>query len=147
MKKHLVEVGQQVQVVPTLMSVQQRRTNRIQEPCYLTYSGISADVIVVGEGTALDYSAEGFGIEGSRAVVPGALLTLCVCIPDGQEPLLVEEVRVAWVRGKRFGVSSVEIGHEERRRLSRYVARHQARGKKKAATPLSFALPLEQVAS
>lgn len=147
MRKQLIEVGQQVQVVPPPMSVQQRRGSRIEEPCYLTYSGISADVIVVGEGTALDYSADGFGIEGSRAVVPGALLTLCVCIPDGQEPLLVEEVRVAWVQGKRFGVSAVQIGHEERRRLSRYVARHQARGKKKTATPLSFALPLEQVAS
>ncbi len=146
MKKQLVEVGQEVQLVQPLMGVEQRRADRIQEPCYLTYSGISGEVVVVGEGTALDYSAEGFGIDGSRAVLPGALLTLCVCIPDGQEPLLIEEVRVAWVQGKRFGVSSVEVGHAERRRLSRYVARHHTRGRKKSAAPLSFTLPLEQVA-
>ena len=129
------------------VAAEQRRARRLVEACYLTYSGMSGGAVIVGEGTSVDFSAEGFGIEGSRVVSPGALLTLCFCLSDGKEPLIVEEVRVAWVRGKRFGVQSIAIGHGERKRLTQYVGRHHARGKKKAAGVLDFALPLEPVAS
>lgn len=127
--------------------VEQRRTRRLVEACYLTYSGISGGSVIVGEGTSADFSAEGFGIEGSRVVTHGALLTLCFCLPDGKEPLVVEEVRVAWVRGKRFGVQSLAIGHGERKRLTHYVGRHHARSKKTASGVLDFSLPLEPVPS
>ncbi len=124
---------------------EQRRARRLAESCYLTYSGISGGAVIVGEGTSVDFSAEGLGIEGSRPVTAGALLTVCFCLPDGKEPLIVEEVRVAWVKGKRFGVQTVAIGHTERKRLSLYVSKHHGRGKKKAAAPLDFSLPLEPV--
>ena len=97
---------------------EQRRAQRVADPCYLTYSGVSGERVVVGEGSIIDLSAEGFGVDGSREVQPGALLTLCLCLPDGDMPILIEEVRVAWVGGKRFGVQSLAIGHEERKRLT-----------------------------
>ncbi|MFO0775220.1 MAG: hypothetical protein U0172_11215 [Nitrospiraceae bacterium] len=125
--------------------VEQRRVRRLAESCYITYSGLSGGAVVVGEGTSVDIAAEGFGIEGSRPVKIGALLTLCFCLPDGQEPLVVEEMRVAWVNGKRFGGQSVAIGHEERKRLAQYVARHPARHKKSDPAALDFVLPLEPV--
>ncbi len=133
-------------IAPSTVPVDQRRVHRTMEACYLTYSGICGGRVIVGEGSSLDLSAEGLGIEGSRNVVPGALLTLCVCLPDGKEPLVVEEVRVVWVRGKRFGVKSVAIGHEERKRLVWYVTRYHPRGSQKHSKPLTFSLPLESVA-
>ncbi len=100
---------------------EQRRAQRVVDPCYLTYSGVSGERVVVGEGSIIDLSTDGFGVDGSREVQPGALLTLCLCLPDGDMPLLIEEVRVTWVSGKRFGVHSLAIGHEERKRLTGYV--------------------------
>ncbi|HSE60120.1 MAG TPA: PilZ domain-containing protein [Nitrospiraceae bacterium] len=101
--------------------LEQRRAQRVADPCYFTYSGVSGERVVVGEGSIIDLSTEGFGVDGNREVQPGALLTLCLCLPDGEMPILIEEVRVAWVSGKRFGVQSLAIGHEERKRLTGYV--------------------------
>jgi hypothetical protein len=118
----------------------QRRAQRVAEPCYLTYSGLSGEWVVVGEGSTIDLSTDGFGIDGSREVRSGALLTLCLCLPDGNMPILIEEVRVAWVNGKRFGVQSLAIGHEERKRLTGYVWNFLAHdGRKK---PISISVPL-----
>lgn len=130
-----------------MLAEDNRRANRIAEACYLTYSGISGGRVIVGEGSSVNLSAEGFGVEGSRAVVPGALLTLCFCLPDGHEPLVVEEVRVAWVRGNCFGVQSVAIGHDERKRLASYVNKHQRRASHMAKGGLDFSLPVEALAS
>ncbi|GKS60366.1 hypothetical protein YTPLAS18_38930 [Nitrospira sp.] len=130
-----------------MLAEENRRASRMTEACYLTYSGISEGRVIVGEGSSVDLSPEGFGVEGSRTVIPGALLTLCFCLPDGHEPLVVEEVRVAWVRGNRFGVQSVAIGHDERKRLARYVNKYQGRAKRKTTSGLDFSLPLEALAS
>ena len=133
---------------PTLaLAEDNRRVTRLEEACYLTYSGISAGRVIVGEGSSVDLSTDGFGVMGSRAVVPGALLTLCFCLPDGNEPLVIEEVRVAWVRGNRFGVQSVAIGHDERKRLASYVIKYQARTKQRSTNILDFSFPLEALAS
>ncbi|MGE3151421.1 MAG: PilZ domain-containing protein [Nitrospiraceae bacterium] len=124
----------QVQALP-----EQRRGQRVADPCYLTYSGVSEERVVVGEGAVIDLSTEGFGVEGSREVQPGALLTLCICLPDGEMPILIEEVRVAWVSGKRFGVQSLAIGHEERKRLIGFVWKYLAQGGRNM--PMSISLP------
>jgi hypothetical protein len=119
--------------------LEQRRAQRVVDPCYLTYSGLSGERVVVGEGSIIDLSADGFGVDGSREVQPGALLTLCLCLPDGDMPILIEEVRVAWVSGKRFGAQSLAIGHEERKRLTGYVWNFLSQdGREK---PISFSVP------
>lgn len=145
MDKHLVATTVQSAGVGVPVRKEQREVHRLAESCYLTYSGISGHTVVVGEGTSLDFSGEGFGIEGSRAVLPGSLLTLCLCLPDGEEPLIVEEVRVAWVNGKRFGVQALAVGHLERKRIAQYVSKYHVRANKHAMASLDFVLPAEPV--
>lgn len=123
----------------------QRRAQRVVEPCYLTYSGLSRERVIVGEGCIIDLSTDGFGVDGSREVQFGALLTLCLCLPDGDMPILIEEVRVAWVSGKRFGVQSLAIGHEERKRLTAYVWNFLAHDGRKKAINISLPLVAEAV--
>jgi hypothetical protein len=129
------EEAQSAQLLPD-----QRRAQRVVEPCYLPYSGLSGERVVVGEGATIDFSTDGFGVDGSRGVQSGALLTLCLCLPDGDMPIVIEEVRVAWVSGKRFGVQSVAIGHEERKRLTRYVWNFLVHDSRKK--PISISVPL-----
>lgn len=142
-KEHSAPVTDPALPSPQVL-VDQRRVRRLSEACYLTYSGISRGAVIVGEGTSVELSAEGLGVESGRSVAPGSLLTICLCLPDGKEPLVIEEVRVTWAQGRRFGVQSVAIGHEERKRLSQYVTRHHARNRKPTASVPDCALPLEQ---
>lgn len=98
-----------------------RRSERINVNCHLTYSGFSGDTLIVGEGTAIDLSAEGVGIFGNQAVEKGMRLTLCLALPDGEGPLLVDEVRVMWVKGERFGVESALIDRRSQLRLDHFL--------------------------
>lgn len=146
MDKHQTTTAIQAVGGEAVAGKDKREVRRLAESCYLTYSGISGHAVVVGEGTSLDFSAEGFGIEGSRAVLPGSLLTLCFCLPDGEEPLIVEEVRVTWVNGKRFGVQALAVGHLERKRLAQYVSKYHVRANRHTVASLDFVLPAEPVA-
>ena len=98
-----------------------RRSERVTVCCHLTYSGITEDTLIVGEGTAFDLSKEGVGIHGNQPVAPGMRLTLCLALPDTEGPLLIDEVRVKWVKGSRFGVESVIIDRRSRLRLDHFL--------------------------
>ncbi len=98
-----------------------RRSERVTVCCHLTYSGFTEDTLIVGEGTAVDLSKEGVGIEGNQPVAPGMRLTLCLALPDTEGPLLIDEVCVKWVKGSRFGVESVLIDRRSRLRLDHFL--------------------------
>ena len=98
-----------------------RRSERINVNCHLTYSGFTGDILIVGEGTAIDLSAEGVGIFGNQPVEKGMRLTLCLALPDGDGPLMMDEVRVMWVKGERFGVESALIDRRSRLRLDHFL--------------------------
>ena len=98
-----------------------RRSERVTVSCHLTYSGFTEDALIVGEGTAVDLSKEGVGIEGNQQVEPGMRLTLCLALPDTEGPLLIDEVRGVWVKGSRCGVESVLIDRRSRRRLDHFL--------------------------
>lgn len=98
-----------------------RRSERVTVCCHLTYSGFTEDALIIGEGTAVDLSKEGVGIEGNQTVEPGMRLTLCLALPDTEEPLLIDEVCVKWVKGSRFGVESVLIDRRSRLRLDHFL--------------------------
>ena len=98
-----------------------RRSERVTVCCHLTYSGFTEDTLIVGEGTAVDLSKEGVGIQGNQKVEPGMRLTLCLALPDTEGPLLIDEVRVMWVKGNRFGVESVLIDRRSRLRLDHFL--------------------------
>lgn len=98
-----------------------RRSERVTVSCHLTYSGFTETILIVGEGTAVDISQEGVGIEGNQPVELGMRLTLCLALPDDKGPLLIDEVRVVWVKGTRFGVESVLIDRRSRQRLDHFL--------------------------
>jgi len=94
-----------------------RRSERVTVSCHLTYSAFTEEMLIVGEGTAIDISQEGLGIEGNQPVEDGMRLTLCLALPDDEGPLLIDEVRVVWVKGSRFGVESILIDPRSRIRI------------------------------
>lgn len=98
-----------------------RRSERVDVNCHLTYSGILGDMLIVGEGTAIDLSKEGVGISGNQPVEKGMVLTLCLALPDGQGPMMIDEVRVMWTKENRFGVESAVIDRRSRLRLDRFL--------------------------
>ena len=98
-----------------------RRSDRVPVNCRLTYSGLWGNLLIVGEGTAIDLSKEGVGIHGNQAVEPGMLLTLCLDLPDYDGPLMIDEVRVMWCHGERFGVESVRMDTRSRLRLDHFL--------------------------
>jgi hypothetical protein len=98
-----------------------RRSERVDVNCHLTYSGIVGDTLIIGEGTAIDLSREGVGISGNQPVEPGMVLTLCLALPDGEGPLMIDEVRVMWAKGERFGVESALIDRRSRLRLDHFL--------------------------
>ena len=54
----------------------------------------------------------------------GMELPLFVYVPDGDDPLFVMEARVAWVRGREFGVAFRQINMRERNRLLAFLVSH-----------------------
>lgn len=98
-----------------------RHSERVTVSCHLTYSGFTETMLIVGEGTAVDISQEGVGIEGNQPVELGMCLTLCLALPDDEGPLLIDEVRVVWVKGSRFGVESVLVDRRSRLRLDHFL--------------------------
>ena len=98
-----------------------RRSERVTVSCHLSYSGITEEELIVGEGTAVDISPDGVGIEGNQPVELGMRLALCLALPEDEGPLLMDEVRVVWVRGNRFGVESVLIDPRSRLRLDHFL--------------------------
>lgn len=103
------------------MAKELRRSERVTVSCHLTYSGFTEDLLIVGEGTAVDISQEGLGIEGNQPVEDGMRLTLCLALPDDEGPLLIDEVRVVWVKGSRFGVESILIDPRSRLRIDHFL--------------------------
>jgi hypothetical protein len=98
-----------------------RRSERVDVNCHLTYSGIEGNTLIIGEGTAIDLSAEGVGISGNQPVEPGMVLTLCLALPDGEGPLMIDEVRVVWAKENRCGIESALIDRRSRLRLDHFL--------------------------
>ena len=68
-----------------------------------------------------DLSAEGVGISGNQPVEPGMVLTLCLALPDGEGPLMIDEVRVVWAKENRCGIESALIDRRSRLRLDHFL--------------------------
>ncbi len=84
-----------------------RGAGRLSVQCPVTYSGASGESVFISEGTMIDLSESGWGLCGEQPVYPGMVLTLWVHHPDEEEPIMIDEVSVAWVSGNRFGVRSI----------------------------------------
>ena len=98
-------------------SIERRRTRRSCVSLGLMYSGINGDDVLIGDGSAVDLSEGGMGIRGNCPVKIGMELTLCLYLPDEEEPLFVSEVVVSWATGSLFGVELKEVSLRDGNRL------------------------------
>lgn len=87
----------------------------------LMYSGLDDVNVIMGDGTALDLSSGGLGIQGNRPVKTGMDITLFLYLPDKEEPLFIVQACVAWASGQRFGLRLDKMSAPERNRLHRFL--------------------------
>jgi hypothetical protein len=100
-----------------------REQVRAQADFRLMYSAQDAmGELLMGDGIVTDLSRNGLGVRGDTIVKAGAELTLSLYLPDGQDPLLVMEARVAWSTGHRFGVEITKMNLRERNRLHYFLS-------------------------
>lgn len=95
-----------------------RQAPRVDSQYNLTFSGMDAGHMIMGEGVAIDLSREGVGVRGNRFVKPGMHLALFIEIPDSGEHFCIPEARVSWMMGGRFGLEIKSLTLEDQSRLS-----------------------------
>lgn len=117
--RQIKTLSQGVDRTPTL---QRRRIARAPVSFGLMYSGIlSHQQVLLGDGTVVDLSKGGLGIRGNHPVTKGMELTLFLYLPDGDDPLFVLESRVAWTKGRSFGVEFTKVSLREGNRLRAFL--------------------------
>ena len=65
------------------------------------------------EAVTLDLSVGGARFDCDLEVYPGKVIRVRLVIPGAEEPVSIDEGRVQWVEGDRFGVSFQNIGPDE----------------------------------
>ncbi len=109
--------------LPTASACNRREHSRMPVTFALMYSAQDATGdLLMGDGSVVDLSHNGLGIQGTCAVQSGMEMTLFLYLPDGQDPLFVMEARVAWVHGHRFGVEFIKVNLRERNRLRYFLS-------------------------
>ncbi len=89
---------------------------------YLIHCAISLKVNNHDEqGTLVNLSMSGCGVEGNESFQVGGLLTVVVHLPDGNPPMEIDLARVRWARGDKFGLQFLRLRPEERERLLRFI--------------------------
>jgi hypothetical protein len=90
-----------------------RRSERAPVECQLYYAGIG----IQGQGTLSNLSIEGCQVQGTIPVKKGTKLTIIILHPETQHPIIVDKTRVAWSKGRRFGLSHEVLYPSERRNV------------------------------
>ncbi len=98
-----------------------RHVARLAVRCPIAYMSFSARTAIVGEGTVINLSRAGVAIESSLPVPAGMELMCRVSLPDHPKPLLIPRATVRWSQGGKFGLTTIRMGDEERRRLDMFV--------------------------
>ena len=91
---------------------QVRRSKRPPVECRLYYAGIG----IQGQGTLSNLSIEGCHVQGTIPVKKGTKLTIIILHPETSHPIIVDKARVAWSKGRRFGLSHEVLYPSERRK-------------------------------
>jgi hypothetical protein len=118
---------QEQSLMPVESESNRRRGLRLGGQFGLTFSGMDAGHIVMGDGHVLDLSEGGIGVRGNRLLKPDMELALFVELPDSEDHLCIPEARVSWVRGCRFGVALRTMKLEDQNRLRYFLWTHQQR--------------------
>ncbi|MDA2911774.1 PilZ domain-containing protein [Nitrospiraceae bacterium AH_259_D15_M11_P09] len=77
---------------------------------------------LTGEGTVVNLSLEGCGIESDQNVQQGKQLTLRIFMPDQDASVVVDRAQVRWTVRGLFGLEFLTIGSEEEERLRRFLS-------------------------
>ena len=80
------------------------------------------DQLIMGDGSVVNLSDKGLRIHGNMAVNTGLEMTLFLYLPEGDDPLFVMNARVAWSRGRDFGVEILQMNVRERNRLRYFLS-------------------------
>lgn len=99
----------------------QRTTARVPTTFGLMYSALDKTEVLIGDGMVVDLSRGGLGIRGNRPVRAGLEVTLFLYLPDGEDPLFVLAARVAWSKGRHFGVQFTRLSQCEGKRLQAFL--------------------------
>ncbi len=98
-----------------------RHFSRFAVRCPVTYMSTSARTAIIGKGVVINLSGDGVAIESSVPVQPGVELMCRVYLPDRPRPLLISRATVRWARAGEFGVTTIRMLDEERRRLDTFA--------------------------
>ena len=90
-----------------------RRPDRVLVDCRLYYAGIG----IQGQGTLSNLSIGGCQVQGTIPVKKGTKLTIIILHPETPHPMIVDKARVAWSKGRRFGLSHEVLYPSERRNV------------------------------
>ena len=93
-----------------------RRVPRIPLQASVTY--LTPEFLA--KGLIVDASREGLRIQSNDAVHVGMRLALVLFLPNDQEPVMIEDATVQWVRGNHFGVQFVKWSTNAEARLGRF---------------------------
>ena len=102
-------------------SAERRGSPRLPVSFKMMYSGITKADVLIGDGTVVDLSKNGLGIQGNYPVRVGMELTMFLYLPDGNDPLFVLEANVAWTSGNLFGVEFKKMCLREGNRLHSFL--------------------------
>jgi len=108
-----------------------RLTERIPAEVSLTYSGMDAGHMLMGDGVVTNLSMSGVGVRGNRLVKSGMELALFLELPGSEEPVCIAQSRVTWVRGNRFGVEMLTPSLAAQNELRFHVWNHHSRARAK----------------
>lgn len=75
-----------------------------------------------GTGTAWNLSLSGWRVDGSHPVPPGAVVTLCVFLPDHNPTVFIDQAVVRWSRGQEFGVEVTSMKPVEQAHLRTFLS-------------------------
>jgi hypothetical protein len=93
-----------------------RRLPRIPLQASVTY--LTREVLA--QGLIVDASRQGLRIQSHDAVHVGMRLALVLFLPNDQEPVMIEDATVQWVRGNHFGVQFVQWSTNAEARLGSF---------------------------
>jgi hypothetical protein len=99
---------------------QVRTYRRFSVQCVLYF----ASGALHGAGTVWNLSAGGCRVDSDVPLPKGARLKLFVMLPDGAQPVVVEQAVVCWSRGREVGLSTRHLTVQHAARLQTFLSDH-----------------------
>lgn len=83
---------------------ERRQDLRLAIDCHVEYRTAGTLPMITGHGTVLDLSEGGCRIRGLYSMAQGLSIELLMKCEEGTQSTVMNNCRVAWVKGEEFGV-------------------------------------------